>query len=130
MSKTKESKKRGAWPRYTKEFKQKVLAFVDAYNKEFGRGGIPKGAAEFNVSEGSIINWRKQFGKTSAAVAEKAQIDSVLTTVTRKEVADNEAETEESDLLQMNCCPECGCDLRMYNTAIALAKGTKSRMKL
>lgn len=48
--------------RYSKEQKAEVVAFVEKYNAEKGRGGQSAAAEKFKISPISVANWLKSAG--------------------------------------------------------------------
>lgn len=51
--------------RYTRTQKAEILAYVDEFNAENGRGGLRAASRKFGVSPLSISNWSKNAGAVS-----------------------------------------------------------------
>jgi hypothetical protein len=65
--------------RYTLQEKAEVLAFVDRYNAEHGRGGQTAATKKFQLSPLSISSWRKQALRTGTIASYRSSSSTLPT---------------------------------------------------
>ena len=64
--------------RYSPEFKQEVVDFVDAYNSSNGRGGQSQAASKYGLSVLTVSSWLKGAGAKGGSKSSKSGGSSTL----------------------------------------------------